>query len=99
LRLDDAAFWRLTPRQFAALSARLYAAERRADSRAALVASVIANVNRDTKRKPQPFTVADFLPPTPEAQRKAKAKKKQAQSIEQQAALLQALTAAWGRKV
>jgi hypothetical protein len=88
LRLDDAAFWRLTPRQFAALSAR-----------AALVASVIANVNRDTKRKPQPFTVADFLPPTPEAQRKAKAKKKQAQSIEQQAALLQALTAAWGRKV
>lgn len=36
--------------------------ERRADVRAALVASVIANANRDAKKKPSPFTIDDFMP-------------------------------------
>jgi hypothetical protein len=35
--------------------------EERADYRAALVASVIANVNRDANKHPQPFPVEDFL--------------------------------------
>ena len=36
--------------------------EVRADSRAAIVASTVANTARDTKRKPQPFTPAEFMP-------------------------------------
>lgn len=34
----------------------------RADAAAGIVASVIANVNRDPKKKPDPFTAADFMP-------------------------------------
>ena len=36
--------------------------EERADLRAAIVASTIANVNRDSKRRPQPFKPVDFMP-------------------------------------
>ena len=34
----------------------------RDDLRSGIVASVIANVNRDPKRKPEPFTASDFIP-------------------------------------
>lgn len=36
--------------------------EQRGDLRAAIVASLIANVNRDTKRRPEPFRPDDFMP-------------------------------------
>jgi hypothetical protein len=36
--------------------------EQRADLRSAIVASVIANVNRDPKRKSEPFQPLDFMP-------------------------------------
>lgn len=36
--------------------------EWRDDLRSGIVASVIANVNRDAKRKPEPFTAHDFVP-------------------------------------
>jgi len=36
--------------------------EVRADSRAAIIASTVANTARDTKRKPKPFTPAEFMP-------------------------------------
>jgi hypothetical protein len=36
--------------------------EEAADLRAGIIASVIANVNRDRKRKPDPFTPLDFMP-------------------------------------
>lgn len=35
----------------------------REDQRAGTVAAVIANVNRDTKRRPEPFGIDDFFPP------------------------------------
>ena len=38
------------------------AAERRIDARFALVCAVLANVNRDPKRSPQPYAVEDFMP-------------------------------------
>lgn len=44
--------------QFAALEPF---GDNRADYHAALIAMVIANVNRDSKRKPQPFKINDFL--------------------------------------
>jgi hypothetical protein len=43
--------------------------EDRADLRAGIVASVIANANRDPKRKPTPFTAQDFMPLVRESQR------------------------------
>jgi hypothetical protein len=36
--------------------------ERRADLRMGIIASTIANVHRDPKRKPSPFKPADFMP-------------------------------------
>jgi hypothetical protein len=36
--------------------------EERADVRAGIIASVIANVNRDRKKRPEPFSVQDFMP-------------------------------------
>ncbi len=46
----------------------------RADLNAGIIASTIANVNRDSKRRPDPFTAAEFMPkyggavPEPEAE-------------------------------
>lgn len=36
--------------------------EDRADLRSGVIASVIANVNRDQKRRPSPFMPKDFMP-------------------------------------
>lgn len=36
--------------------------EERADLRSGIIASIIANVNRDPKSTPQPFTAQDFMP-------------------------------------
>jgi hypothetical protein len=60
--------------------------ERRADLRMAIVAALIANVNRDPKKQREPFTVDDFMPkfdPIDEP--------KQMQTWQQQKAMLQAL--------
>lgn len=35
--------------------------ETRADVRAASICSLLANIHRDTKKKREPFTIADFL--------------------------------------
>lgn len=61
-------------RQYAAIEPFEFDTETRADYRAALIAQVIANVNRGEKQKA--FTLKDFLlsfeekePPTPEQRR------------------------------
>ena len=72
LGLTDSEFWDASIWQISALADRYMLGERRLDARAALVASVIANANRDPKKKLDPFTVDDFMPNP--------AKKKQAQS-------------------
>jgi len=35
--------------------------EERADMRSALIASILANVNRDPKKKTSPYTIGDFM--------------------------------------
>lgn len=35
--------------------------EQRADARAALIASILANVNRDPKKHPRPYELKDFM--------------------------------------
>lgn len=36
--------------------------EERGDSRAAMICAMIANVNRDPKKKATPYSVSDFMP-------------------------------------
>ena len=94
LGLRPSDFWLLTPRQFAALCERRALIERRADSRAALIASVIANVHRDPQQRPSPYTVEDFLPQAP-----SPAVAGEDALAEQQAAMLRALATALGGDV
>lgn len=54
-----------------------------------MVASVIAETNRNPKKRNRPFTPADFMPK----------RRRGAQTPEQQAALLRALTVALGGEV
>ena len=60
--------WQYTPEEvyfMLDVAARRYEREQyRADFRAGMVCSLIANVYRDAKRKPEPFTPEDFMPVT-----------------------------------
>lgn len=61
-RLSDEQFWKLTPAQFWALSRRHDHAVRHGDLHAGIIASTVANCNRDPKRKKEPFSPRDFMP-------------------------------------
>jgi hypothetical protein len=80
LGLSESDFWQLTLRQFAAMMARVWERERRADLRIGILASLIANANRDPKKRQQPFTAFDFFPqlhvPTSPAQHSEELAKK-----------------------
>lgn len=62
LRLSEAEFWALTPAEFQLLADDWRSNERAADYRAALVCMVLANCHRNPEKRPEPFTVADFMP-------------------------------------
>ena len=62
LSLSDKEFWRLTLAQFNALVDQYKAKERAKSYRAAMICAVIAEVNRDRKKRKKPFTPEDFLP-------------------------------------
>ena len=51
----------LEPEGFQALIERWQVREQRQDFRAGVLASLIANVYRDTKKREEPFTPADFF--------------------------------------
>jgi hypothetical protein len=57
---SDSRFWRLTPREFRALSDRLVDRERRSDARFGVVASVAANL-MGGKRGGGQFQPSDFF--------------------------------------
>lgn len=85
--LSDAEFWRLTPREFKALADGWDEDQSAEDRRAATVCMVIANCNRDPAKKPDPFTVDDFMPHgTP--------KPKREQTWEEQVAIFGAIASA-----
>lgn len=60
--LSSDQFWDLTPPQFEALSERHDTRNERDEFYAGLVASVIANVNRDAEKRPEAFQPKDFMP-------------------------------------
>jgi len=64
---------------------------KRSDQQAALICCVLANINRDKKKKPKPFTVDDFMPKV--------VGKKEKQTPQQQFEVVKMLNAAFGGKV
>lgn len=86
LGLTDAQFWRLSLREFFYLMKRHNAEQERRDLRAALICSVIANVNRDPK-KGKSYQPKDFMP-----------KKRQQQTPEQMLQTVKALNRLYGGK-
>ena len=62
LKLNEEEFWGLTLKEFGLLVERYNAEIERQDFRVALVCALIANIYRDDKRHPEPFTPQDFLP-------------------------------------
>jgi len=64
---------------------------RRGDYQAAQVAQVIANVNRDTKKRRKPYPVEDFLLAWEDPEEPA-----ERQSVEEQLRIVEMLNAAFG---
>lgn len=65
LGLTTEVFWSLTPREFSLLFERHLDREERANQRAGLIASFIANYagrQRDERKHPRPFTVQEITP-------------------------------------
>jgi hypothetical protein len=60
--LTDEEFGRLTFNEFELLSRRLDERRKQGYICAGIVAATIANVNRDTKNRPEPFSPMDFVP-------------------------------------
>ena len=63
--LTSEEFWKLTLVQFNAMCKRFQSREERMDFHAGLICSVLANINRDPKRKTDPYTAKDFMPGQP----------------------------------
>lgn len=77
----------MTPKEFNALSGRWRDEQKRLDSRVALIAALIANANRDPKRRKKPYAVEDFMP-----------KERQRKSANQMLETVKVLHAAFGGK-
>lgn len=71
--MTDEQFWRSTPAVIDAVAARVRERDRDAWRRSAMVCAVIANANRDPKKRKRPYTEADFIGPD----RSGKQKKRQ----------------------
>jgi hypothetical protein len=62
LGMDRGCFLRTSPRELEGLLGAVSEREKRHFVPAALICSVIANVNRDPDQRDEPYTVDDFLP-------------------------------------
>ena len=86
----------MTPKEFKKYSdnqmKRFEVDNRNADRRSALIASILANANRDSKKKKKPFTIDDFMP-------KQKREKKKPMDINIMAEMLKAKCIASGGEV
>jgi hypothetical protein len=65
LGFTEARFRRFTLAQYIAIVEHRSQRDRFSLYGPAMVCSVVANVNRDQKKRRRPFTVEDFLPPDP----------------------------------
>lgn len=60
--MDRLTFLRTSPREIDGILEQIGERERRMFVPAALICATVCNVNRDPDKRPEPFTVADFLP-------------------------------------
>lgn len=90
LGLTPEGFWAQTPVEFDALVKRNNLKLERRDFGFGVVAATIANVNRDPKVRPQPFTAADFMPTASGKPRRTK------QTWQEQFDLVKMLNAMYG---
>ena len=59
--MPEAEFWQLTPRLIQGLSERHAGEVKREDYRAGILAVILANAHRGTKRQHRPYSLADFF--------------------------------------
>jgi len=62
LRLSEKEFWGLTLAQFHSLAKEYASEQEMLNYRGAMICSIIAEVNRDRKKRSKPFTPNDFMP-------------------------------------
>lgn len=62
LRMTREEFLASSPREFDAFCQRLEARDRKQQFSAALICSVLAEINRDRQKRSRPFTPQDFMP-------------------------------------
>lgn len=84
-------FWKLTPAEFTKYANGYRRREKNNLYGFALVASVIAEVNRDRKKRINPYTPNDFMP-------KENQKRKPVQTVDEQLAIVKILNQAFGGK-
>jgi flagellar basal body rod protein FlgB len=72
LQLDNEFFWSLTPYEFSKLVEYFKMNEKVKDYRAGIIATMIANANRDAKKKKTPYKPSDFFPSLLEKQKEEK---------------------------
>ena len=82
-------FGRLSPPEFKSMYEAWKIREERTDRRIGRLCAIIANVNRDPKKRKEPFTEEDFIP-------KQRTKKKQ--TPEEMLNIVRALNQAFGGK-
>ena len=89
-------FWTLTPFEFFELYDAYIERLEIEDARFAQLAAILANANRNQKKRKKPFTQAEFMPDR-RGKRKAEPKKKQ--TWQEQLEIAKALTLAFGGKL
>ena len=62
LRLSDYQLWQLTLKEFGLLVDRYLESEERNDRRAGRICALLANINRDPKKRQKPYNEDDFIP-------------------------------------
>lgn len=72
-------------RQLNALMERAAMRQRQDDLRTARICALLANINRDRKKRPQPFTELDFMPG-----------RRPEQTVEEQLAIVEVLNTVFG---
>ena len=83
--MTPAQFWGSTLKEFEKQANAFSKLEKKRDSRAALICSVLAEVNRDRKKRKKPYKVEDFMP-----------KERKQQTWEQQLKFVEILNKALG---
>lgn len=86
--MSEGEFWSLTLAQFNSLAKRYAFEQETLDYRGALICSIIAEVNRDKKKRSRPFTPKDFM-----------LKKKVKLTVEQMKNQIEAINIALGGEV